>query len=95
LYETTEPYYPKRDHLPSNFGEYVLPGPAEAPEMESVVIERPSSTGPYGAKGIGEMTANSPIAAIGNAIYDACGVRLTTRPFTPERVLRGLDALKS
>jgi CO/xanthine dehydrogenase Mo-binding subunit len=95
LYETTEPYYPKRDHLPSNFGEYALPGPAESPEMESVVIERPSSTGPYGAKGIGEMTANSPIAAIGNAIYDACGVRLTTRPFTPERVLRGLDALKN
>ncbi len=39
------------------------------------------------------MTANSPIAAIGNAIFDACGVRLDTMPFTPERVLRGLDAL--
>ena len=63
--------------------------------MESVVIERPSSTGPYGVKGIGEMTANSPIAAIGNAIFDACGVRLEAMPFTPERVLRGLDALRA
>ena len=42
-----------------------MPGPGDIAEMESVVIERPSSTGPYGVKGIGEMTANSPIAAIG------------------------------
>ena len=52
-------------------------------EMESVIIERPSANGPYGAKGIGEMTANSPIPAIANAIFDACGVRVTTMPITP------------
>lgn len=95
LYETAEPYYPARDHLPMHYGEYPLPGPGDVAELESVVIERPSSNGPYGAKGIGEMTANSPIAAIGNAIFDACGVRLDTMPFTPERVLRGLDALRA
>lgn len=39
------------------------------------------------------MTANGPIPAIANAIFDACGVRLEHMPFTPERVLRGLDAL--
>ena len=39
------------------------------------------------------MTANSPIPAIANAIYDACGVRLTEMPFTPERVLRGWTSL--
>ena len=95
LYETAEPYYPAREHLPTNFGEYLMPGPADVAEMHSVIIERPSSTGPYGAKGIGEMTANSPIAAIGNAIFDACGVRLEHMPFTPERVLRGLDELRA
>ena len=95
LYETAEPYYPARDHLPSGFGDYVMPGPADRVEMESVIIERPAPSGPYGAKGVGEMTANSPIAAIGNAIFDACGVRLDTIPFTPERVLRGLDALRA
>ena len=47
--------------------------------------------GPYGAKGIGEMTANAPIPAIANAIFDACGVRVLTMPITPEKVLRGLD----
>ncbi|HEX7582010.1 MAG TPA: molybdopterin cofactor-binding domain-containing protein [Gaiellaceae bacterium] len=95
LFETTEPYYPSREHAPTNFGEYLMPGPADIAEIQSVVIERPASTGPYGAKGLGEMTANSPIAAIGNAIFDACGVRLDTMPFTPERVLRGLDALSA
>src|SRR6188508_2836414 len=93
LFETTEPYYPVRDHRPHDFGEYLMPGPADMPEVESVVLEVPSSNGPYGAKGVGEMTANSPIPAIVNAIYHATGVRCDTLPVTPEAILRGLDAL--
>jgi CO/xanthine dehydrogenase Mo-binding subunit len=53
----------------------------------------PSSTGPYGVKGVGEMTANPPIPAIVNAIYDAVGVRFTELPVTPEKVLRALEEL--
>jgi CO/xanthine dehydrogenase Mo-binding subunit len=95
LYETTEPYYPDRSHGPLDFSEYLMPGPGDIAVMESAIIERPASNGPYGAKGIGEMTANSPIAAIANAIFDACGVRVESMPITPEKVLRGLDALKN
>jgi CO/xanthine dehydrogenase Mo-binding subunit len=62
------------------------------PEIESVVLEFPSSNGPYGVKGVGEMTANSPIPAIVNAIYHAIGVRIDSLPITPEKILRGLDA---
>jgi CO/xanthine dehydrogenase Mo-binding subunit len=94
LYETTEPYYPARDHSPRDFSEYLMPGPAELPEIEAVVLEVPSSNGPYGVKGVGEMTANSPIPAIVNAIHDACGVRIDSLPVTPEKVLRGLEALE-
>jgi CO/xanthine dehydrogenase Mo-binding subunit len=94
LYETTEPYYPDRSHGPTDFSQYLMPGPADLAEMDSVIIERPAENGPYGAKGIGEMTANSPIPAIANAIFDACGVRVTTMPITPEKILRGLDALR-
>lgn len=93
LYETTEPYYPSPEHKPKDFSEYVLPGPAELPEIDCVVLEFPSSTGPYGVKGVGEMTANSPIPAIVNAIYHACGVRVDDLPVTPEKILRGLQAL--
>lgn len=92
LYETTEPYYPSREHSPRDFAEYVLPGPAELPLIESVVLEMPSANGPHGVKGVGEMTANSPIPAIVNAIHDACGVRIDSLPVTPEKILRALDA---
>jgi len=91
LYESTHPYYPKVDHMPSGFGDYLLPGPMEIPEVESVVLEYPSANGPYGVKGLGEMTANSPIPAIANAITNAIGVRITEIPITPERILRALE----
>jgi CO/xanthine dehydrogenase Mo-binding subunit len=91
LYETTHPYYPSVDHMPGGFSEYLLPGMAELPEIESVMLEYPSLNGPYGVKGFGEMTANSPIPAIVNAIYDAIGVRITNLPVTPEKVLRALE----
>jgi CO/xanthine dehydrogenase Mo-binding subunit len=91
LYETTAPYYPAIDHSPGSFSEYLMPGPTELPQIESVVLEYPSSTGPYGVKGVGEMTANPPIPAIVNAIYNAVGVRITELPVTPEKILRGLE----
>ncbi len=91
LYETTHPYYPSVDHMPGGFSDYVLPGLAELPEIDSVILEYPSVNGPYGVKGFGEMTANSPIPAIVNAIYDAVGVRITDLPVTPEKVLRALE----
>ncbi|MEW6224154.1 MAG: molybdopterin cofactor-binding domain-containing protein [Chloroflexota bacterium] len=92
LYETTVPYYPEPGHSPKDFSEYLMPGPHEVPEIECVVLEYPSSNGPYGVKGVGEMTANSPIPAIVNAIYHATGVRIDELPVTPEAILRGLDA---
>ena len=91
LYESTHPYYPAVDHLPTGFSEYVMPGPLELPEVESVVLEYPSVNGPYGVKGLGEMTANSPIPAIANAITDAIGIRMTELPITPEKILRALE----
>jgi CO/xanthine dehydrogenase Mo-binding subunit len=95
LYETTEPYYPRRDHGPRDYGEYLMPTAADIPVQHTAFLERPAGNGPYGAKGVGEMVANAPIPAIANAIFDACGVRLESMPFTPERVLRGLDALRA
>jgi CO/xanthine dehydrogenase Mo-binding subunit len=95
MYETTEPYYPDRSHEPTDFNSYIMPGADDAPPVTSIIIERPAANGPFGGKGIGEMTANSPIPAIANAIFDACGARLEEMPFTPERVLRALDAARA
>jgi CO/xanthine dehydrogenase Mo-binding subunit len=91
LYETTAPYYPAVDHSPGDFNHYLMPGAAELPEIESTVLEMASANGPFGAKGVGEMTANSPIPAIANAVADAIGVQITDLPITPEKVLRALE----
>jgi CO/xanthine dehydrogenase Mo-binding subunit len=95
LYETTEPYYPNRDHGGTDFLQYLMPGPGDLPETEIVVLERPSADGPFGAKGPGEMCANPQIPAIANAVFDAVGVRIDTLPITPERILRALKAKAS
>ena len=96
LFETTEPYYPAARPRPA--GLRGVPDARAGGQRRDGVATSSSSpppTAPYGAKGIGEMTANAPIPAIANAIFDACGVRLTEMPFTPERVLRGLDELQA
>jgi CO/xanthine dehydrogenase Mo-binding subunit len=92
LYETTEPYYPNRDHGGTDFNQYLMPGPGDLAETEIIVLERPSADGPYGAKGPGEMCANPQIPAVANAVFDAVGVRIDTLPITPERILRALKA---
>jgi CO/xanthine dehydrogenase Mo-binding subunit len=56
------------------------------PEIESILIEEPSSIGPFGAKGIGEQAVIPTAPAILNAIYDAAGVRIRKVPATPDRV---------
>jgi CO/xanthine dehydrogenase Mo-binding subunit len=94
LYETTEPYYPERSHRPIDFIGYLMPGPGDLPDIDLVILERPAPDGPYGAKGIGEMCATPPIPAIANAIFDAVGVRVDEMPFTPEKILNGIKALR-
>jgi aldehyde oxidoreductase len=55
-------------------------------------VESPRPDGPFGAAGVGELPLTSPHAAIVNAIYNACGVRVTKLPALPEKVLAGLKA---
>ena len=89
-YEPTEPYYPARDHGGRDFNEYLMPGPGNLAETETIVLERPAADGPYGAKGVGEMCANPQIPAVANAVFDAIGVRIDALPITPEKILRAL-----
>jgi CO/xanthine dehydrogenase Mo-binding subunit len=54
------------------------------------MVEVPSDYGPLGAKGVGEPPVTATAAAIGNAIADAAGVRLTALPMTPPMILAAL-----
>jgi CO/xanthine dehydrogenase Mo-binding subunit len=74
----------------SGFGKYILPTALDVPEVTSIIIEDPDPHSPLGAKGIGEPAMVPTAPAIVNAIYDAVGVRITSLPATPERVLQGL-----
>jgi CO/xanthine dehydrogenase Mo-binding subunit len=91
LYETTEPYYPARDHGPIDFNHYLMPGPGDIADHDIAILERPAPDGPFGGKGPGEMCANPVLPAVSNAIFNAVGVRVTELPITPEKVLRGLQ----
>ncbi|HSF63852.1 MAG TPA: molybdopterin cofactor-binding domain-containing protein, partial [Paracoccaceae bacterium] len=91
-WETTEPYYPARDHGPVDFNSYLMPGPGDLAPHHISILERPAPDGPFGGKGPGEMCANPVLPAVVNAVYDAVGVRIDDLPVTPEKVLRALRA---
>lgn len=59
--------------------------------MELIYVEESRPDGPFGASGTGELPLTCPHAAVINAIYNACGVRVTQLPALPEKVLAGLN----
>ncbi|MGE4469655.1 MAG: molybdopterin-dependent aldehyde oxidoreductase [Desulfovibrio sp.] len=61
-------------------------------DMEIIYVETPRPDGPFGASGVGEMPLSAPHAAVINAIYNACGVRIRELPAKPDKVLAGLKA---
>lgn len=75
----------------NKFSKYIIPTSLDIPEIEKIIIEEPESTGPFGAKGIGEPVMIPVAPAILNAIYDAVGVRITELPASPEKILKGIN----
>ncbi len=69
---------------------YRIPGIMLTPEITSIVVEHPISSGPYGAKGVGEICTIPTPPAITNAIYNAVRVRVDRLPVDQELILRGL-----
>ena len=59
-------------------------------DMEIIYVETPRPDGPFGAAGVGEMPLCGPHPAIINAIYNACGARVTHLPARPEKVLAAM-----
>jgi aldehyde oxidoreductase len=66
----------------------------DMPEMELIFRETPRPGGTLGATGIGEMTMISTAPSITNAIYNACGARITHLPATPDKIVKALADLK-
>jgi carbon-monoxide dehydrogenase large subunit len=86
-------YSPEGQLLNGNMADYLVPMSAEMPDIVCAHIETPTRQSQLGAKGVGEAgTAGAP-AAVMNAVNDALipfNARVTTMPFTPERILKAL-----
>ena len=77
----------------ASLADYKIPSILDIPsDMLSEAVEAEQSTGPFGAKGVGESGTFAVSPAIANAIDDAVGVRLTALPLTAEAVYRALRA---
>ena len=77
-----------------NLHDYLIPTIGDVPPIRSILIERASSAGPFGAKGIGEQALIPTAPAILNAIHHATGARITRTPATPDRVRAAIRALE-
>ncbi len=75
----------------NRFSNYLIPTSLDMPEVDTVIVEDPESTAPFGAKGIGEPVMVYVAPAILNAIYNAVGVRMTEIPVTPDKLLKALN----
>ncbi|MEO8717316.1 MAG: molybdopterin cofactor-binding domain-containing protein, partial [Burkholderiales bacterium] len=79
--------------LNGNMADYLVPMAGEMPDIVCAHIETPTRQSQLGAKGVGEAgTAGAP-GAVMNAVNDALaplGARVTSMPFTPERILKAL-----
>ncbi|HZT50976.1 MAG TPA: xanthine dehydrogenase family protein molybdopterin-binding subunit [Stellaceae bacterium] len=76
----------------NSLADYKIPGIRDIPAIESGLVENEQRDGPFGAKGVAESTTMPISPAVGNAIEDAVGVRITSLPITAEAVYRGLCA---
>jgi CO/xanthine dehydrogenase Mo-binding subunit len=87
----TEEVICREGHVANPFAfDYRVPRAGDTPDLVTVILEHHDPTGPYGAKGVGEICMNPTAAAIANAIADATGIRMTSLPITPEKVARAL-----
>jgi CO/xanthine dehydrogenase Mo-binding subunit len=74
----------------SHLGEYKLPTCADVPPLLTELVGSDDGPGPFAAKAIGESSNILTAAAIANAVFDACGVRIMDLPITAEKVFSGL-----
>jgi CO/xanthine dehydrogenase Mo-binding subunit len=81
----------KEEGWVESFSEYLLPTAIDLPDKyENIILEVPEPSGPYGAKGIGEIPLVPTAPAVANAVFDAVNIRIKELPITPGRII-GID----
>lgn len=70
----------------------IVPTFADAPELETLLVEVPYPYGPSGAKGVGEIPMDGPAAAVANAVQRALGCAFDVLPISPESIATALTS---
>ena len=74
------------------FLDYRIPVASDLPMIETVLVEVPNPTHPYGVRGVGEVPIIPPLAAVANAVARATGLRMLDLPLSPPRLSAAIDA---
>ena len=88
-----EEYFMSDDDVMANssYLDYRMPTSLDLPNIETVIVEVPNPVHPYGVRGVGEVPIVPPLAAVGNAIKDALGIRLRETPMNAGRIVKALE----
>jgi xanthine dehydrogenase YagR molybdenum-binding subunit len=70
-----------------SLAEYHVPVHLDVPEIDVMWTDIPDPHSPMGAHGVGEIGITGTGAAIANAIYNACGIRVRKLPITLDKLL--------
>jgi len=78
--------------LSDRMARYEIPRMKDSPLVESLIVEDPTSEGPFGAKGIGELVCVPTPPAIANAVYNAIGLRVDSLPVRKDKIKTWLES---
>ena len=84
-------YTPDGTMANSSFLDYRMPTSLDLPMIEAVIIEVPNPRHPFGLRGVGEGPIIPPLAALGNAVSHATGVRMTKLPLSPTNIMATIE----
>ena len=80
--------------LTNDMMQYKIPTRQDVAKLTVEFAESYEPSGPFGAKSVGEIGIDTPLAAIASAIFNATGARIRELPLTPPRVLAAIQAAR-
>jgi CO/xanthine dehydrogenase Mo-binding subunit len=85
--------FPGTRHYSVGYLSYRLPTIMDVPHQTQVFVDSLEPRWYYGAKSFSETAIGAVPAAMANAIYNACGVRIRQHPITREKIMAGLKRI--
>ena len=79
----------------ASFLDYRMPVASDVPMIDTIIVEVPNPRHPYGLRGVGEVPLTPAMAAIGNAIGEAIGIRPRSLPMSPPKVLTLIEQARA